>query len=91
MTEKSAMAEHAWVNHHHQLRGDISAGQGQRTRGTTAVGGLARQDDNCRGAFQPRQRAGDPRFLDSTNEETGREGHPTFDLQLHHTSNVYPQ
>jgi len=65
MMEKSAVVEHVWENHPpHQLGGDISAGQGQRTRETTAEGGPAHTDDTYRGAFQPVQRTGNPRLLD---------------------------
>ena len=48
----------------HQLGGDISAGQGQRTRGTTAEGGPVRPDDTCRGTLQQGKRTGDSGLLD---------------------------
>ena len=72
ITEKSAVAEHVWESH--QLGGDISAGQGQRTRETTAEGGPAHPDGTCRGALQQGQRTGDLGLLDCIDEETEREG-----------------
>jgi len=67
----------------HQLGGDISAGQDQRTRRTSAERGHAHTNDICRGALQLGQRTGNPRLLDCVAKETGREeqSSPTFDLQ----------
>ena len=47
MMERLAVAEHVWESHHHQLGGDISAGQGWRSRGTTVEGGPSHPDDTC--------------------------------------------
>ena len=60
----------------HQLGGDISAGQGQRSRGTTAERGPARTDDTCRGVLQQGQRVGDPELLDRIDErrQEGKDG-----------------
>ena len=60
----------------YQLGGDISAGQGQRSRGTTAEKGPEHTDDTCRGVLQQGQRAGDPELLDHIDErrQEGKDG-----------------
>ena len=53
MMEKSAVAEHAWENHHPSTGRRPQAGPWQRT-GAVGEGGTAHSDDTLRGAFQPR-------------------------------------
>ena len=89
--EKSAVAEHAWENHHPiDWEGDHSAGRWQRT-GAVGEGGPTHPDDTLRGALQPGWRTGSSRLLDHCDEEVGREEQslPTFDLQRRVSSVVY--
>ena len=86
--EKSAVAEHAWENHHpiespsDRLGGDHSTGPRQRT-GIVTEGGTAHPDDTLGGVLQPGWRTGSPWLLDCGDEEAGREeqSSPTFDLR----------
>ena len=81
MMAKSAVAEHAWENHH-PIDWETSAGPWQRT-GAVGEGGPAHPDDTLRGALQPGWRAGSPCLLDLCDEEAGtkEQSSPTFDLQ----------
>ena len=82
--ETSAVAEHAWENHHpiDWEETTDSAGPWQRT-GAVGEGSPAHPDDTLRGALQPRWRTGTPWLLDRCDEEAGRveQSSPTFDLQ----------
>ena len=62
-----------------QLGGDISAGQAQRSRGTTAEEGPAHPDDTCRGVLQQGQRAG---IADRCQPSRFRRDSPEFDCYV---------
>ena len=70
MMKKSAVAEHAWENHHPIHWKETTAGPWQRT-GAVGEGGPAHPDDTLRGALQPRWRTGSPWSLDRCDEEAG--------------------
>ena len=73
LMEKSAVAEHAWENHHPIDWEEItSAGPRQRT-GIVAEGGPTHPDDTLGGALQPRWRTESLWPLDRCDEEAGRE------------------
>ena len=82
--EKSAVAEHAWENHHapNPLVEDNGPGSWQGTA-VVGEGGPSHPDDTLGGALQLRWRTGSPWLLDHCDEETGREEQSllTFDLQ----------
>ena len=81
--EKSAVAEHAWENHHPidwEESTVLDHGRGQEL---LPEGGPAHPDDTLRGALQPGWRTGSAWLLDRSDEEAGKEERspPTFDLQ----------
>ena len=82
--EKSAVAEHAWENHHSiDWEETTVLDRGRGHAGIVAEGGPAHPDDTLGGAFQPGWRTGSPWLLDRCDEEAGREeqSSPTFDLR----------
>ena len=85
MMMKSAVAEHAWENHH--LGGDHSTGPWQRT-GAVGEEGPAHPDDTLRRVLQPGWRTGSPWLLVAVMRRQGGRNNPHRSV----TSNdVYPQ
>ena len=84
MMEKSAVAEHAWENHHPiDWEETTVLDRGRGHAGIVAEGSTAHPDDTLGGALQPGWRTGSPWLLDRCDEEAGREeqSSPTFDLR----------
>ena len=72
--EKSAVAEHAWENHHliHWEETTV-LDHGRERTGAVGEGGPAHPDDTLRGAHQQRWRTGSSWLLDHCDEKAGRE------------------